>query len=198
MRVPSSLWTSNMMFAPLLFQNPYHRTEMFRLLGVASSTFAPGPENLRREPAVARLFAHLARSLFLPSGELARHVARALAPLGGPCDVGLHLRVTTNTYAEARDRVMGETVHGTRLYAAAPGSRLAALFLLHVQSRASVARQPDGGQRHTHRGHRRTDGQPDVGRRGRVQRVHRHLGAEPQQVAGRRLLLDVWPHAALL
>ena len=31
----------------------------------------------------------------------------ALEPLGGPCDVGLHLRVTSNTYEEAKRRLPG-------------------------------------------------------------------------------------------
>ena len=117
--------TSNQWFAPLLFQNPYHRTEMLRLLELPAA-----PSLLGQKTSDAsqpwRAFAHLARSLFLPSGELARHVARALAPLGGPCDVGLHLRVTTNTYAEARNRVRGalSTALGCTLPRLARGSRL--------------------------------------------------------------------------
>ena len=83
--VATSLW-----FAPLLYNSRHHRAELRRMLDL---TGAP--------PARHRAFGRLARELFVPSDELARRIAAALAPLGGGCDAGLHVRITVNTFAEA-------------------------------------------------------------------------------------------------
>lgn len=116
---------TNQWFAPLLYNSRHHRAELRRMLDLTDTP-----------PAPLRTFGRLARELFVPSNELAQRIAASLTPLGGGCDAGLHVRLTTNTFAEAQGHINGVVVKGLRCVQPRLTHHGATLYLSSMYARA--------------------------------------------------------------